>query len=157
MINLLVTENPGDNVYRVITYLFNDEFQFEWIESDFARQVIADIDKSTVINGRLIDSPFLGKISPVDLAGGTKRILLARFYDFPEDTYLSVTNCGDNCDKWLQVAGAARDINLQVEVAIKFEDSAPWPIRIENTGVLVYNYDEYIEEYAKSKCKGFIR
>lgn len=152
MLNILITEHPGDNVYNVITYLFNDEYQFDWIETQFARDLIADIDKSTVINGKLIDSPFLGKISPLEIAGGTKRVLLAMFYEFPENTYLSVTNCGDNCAKWLQRVGAEKDVNLQTEVLMLFEDSEHWPIRVENSGKVVYNYQEYREEYIKAKC-----
>lgn len=155
MLNILVTEHPGDNVYEVITYLFNDEWKPEWIDSDFAKAVISDIDKSEVVNGVLIKSPVLGMISPRDLAGGTKRILLAKYYMPDNDMYLSITNCGDNCAKWLQRIGAEKDVNLQTEVCMFFEDNEHWPIRIVNSGKLAYSYKEFAELYGEAKCEEF--
>ena len=153
MLNILVTENPSNDVIRSIDWFFDLVWKPEWIETDFAKQLIADIDKSMVINSTLIDSPFLGMISPKQLAGGTKRVLCAMFHEFEEDQILSVSNCGNNCAKWLQRVGAVRDVNLQTEVLMKFLDTEPWPIKVANSGKLVYNYDEYGEEYIKAKCE----
>lgn len=155
MLNILVTERPDDTVVRGIDWFFDEVWKPEWIETEFSRQLIADIDRATVINGVLINSPFMGMISPKDLAGGTKRVLCAMYYDFGNDLILSVSNAGDNCAKWLQRVGAEKDVNLQTEVLMLFEDSEHWPIRVVNSNTLTYSWDEYRKEYRKAKCEEY--
>lgn len=43
--------------------------------------MIRDIDKSDVIGVHLIESPVLGPISPKDLSGGVKTLMLMAFAD----------------------------------------------------------------------------
>lgn len=38
--------------------------------------VAKDVDKSTVIDSGIIDSPVLGKIPPIGLSGGVKTLIL---------------------------------------------------------------------------------
>ena len=43
---------------------FKNSYEDEWITDPFAKQMILDVDKSTVLDSGVIDSPVLGKISP---------------------------------------------------------------------------------------------
>ena len=42
-------------------------------------EIIRDVDKSDVVSAHLIESPVLGTISPKELSGGVKTVLLMLF------------------------------------------------------------------------------
>ena len=67
-----------DAIYNTLDY-FDVVYEDEWITSAFAKAVIQDIDKSKVLDSHCIESPVLGQIPPVSLAGGTKTLLLMYF------------------------------------------------------------------------------
>ncbi len=50
----------------------NWEYDYEdsWIVDPFVKEMIWDVDKSTVLDSGVIDSPVLGKIPPTGLSGG---------------------------------------------------------------------------------------
>ena len=58
--------------------------------------MIYDIDKSSVIEGTVIDSPVMGKIPPTSLSGGVKTLILIA--NEPEKIF-NASTCGDNCAK----------------------------------------------------------
>ena len=84
-------------VFNTAVY-FKNAYEDEWITDPIAREMILDIDKSTVLDSAIIDSPVMGKISPLALSGGAKWILkltetddltvnLRHLMDFGEDTF----------------------------------------------------------------------
>jgi hypothetical protein len=77
--------------------IFNYDNYAEWLQDPFVQEMIEDVDKSKVINGNLIDSPFLGNISPTQLSGGVKLLII--LYEYGE--VIDATCCGDNCAKWI--------------------------------------------------------
>jgi hypothetical protein len=66
---LQVVFNRDINTLRV-TNFFDFEFEESWFESDFAKRLIKDVDKSDLIGPHLIQSPVLGPIPPHYLSGG---------------------------------------------------------------------------------------
>ena len=62
-------------VYNTAVY-FKNTYEDNWITEPIVRDIIKDVDKSEVIDSNLIESPVLGKISPLALSGGTKTFLL---------------------------------------------------------------------------------
>ena len=64
-----------DAIYHPPTY-FDNQYEDEWLTDKTAIQMIRDVDHSEVISARLIDSPVLGPISPKELSGGVKTLML---------------------------------------------------------------------------------
>ena len=55
--------------------------------------MIQDVDKSTVIDSGVIDSPVLEKIPPIGLSGGIKTLILVKFE--PVKVF-NASTCGDH-------------------------------------------------------------
>ena len=55
---------------------FDNVYEDEWIEDDFVKKMIQDVDHCTVISSHVIDSPILGAITPRELSGGVKVLIL---------------------------------------------------------------------------------
>ena len=57
------------------------------------KEMIQDVDKSTVIDSGVIDSPVLEKIPPIGLSGGIKTLILVKFE--PVKVF-NASTCGDH-------------------------------------------------------------
>ena len=57
------------------------------------KEMIQDVDKSTVIDSGVIDSQVLEKIPPIGLSGGIKTLILVKFE--PEKVF-NASTCGDH-------------------------------------------------------------
>ena len=71
---------PGkkdEAVYYPPVY-FDNRYEDERITDKRSVEIIRDVDKSDVVSTHLIESPVLGPISPKELSGGVKTILLMR-------------------------------------------------------------------------------
>ena len=64
-------------VYNTAGY-FKYDYEDEWIVDPFVKKMILDVDKSTVMDSGVIDSPVSGKIPPVGLSGGVKTLILVQ-------------------------------------------------------------------------------
>lgn len=64
-------------IYNTAVY-FKNTYLDAWIEDDFAKQAIKAVDKAEVIGPRLIESRALGPISPLELSGGVKTLILIK-------------------------------------------------------------------------------
>lgn len=96
--------------------------------------MIADVDKSEVVSGNLIQSPVLGPISPVMLSGGVKTLIMAAH----DNTRMyNLTSCGDNCAKWALELAKDKDIIMRLGHHMQFEDCGLFQIEVLNTGKVV--------------------
>ena len=84
-------------VYNTAAY-FKYDYEDSWIIDPFVKEMIQDVDRSTVLDSGVIDSPVLGKIPPTGLSGGVKTLILVKF---EKDKIFNASTCGDNCAKWL--------------------------------------------------------
>ena len=84
-------------IYNTAVY-FKNTYEDAWITEPLSREMIQDVDHSTVLDGGVIDSPVLGKIPPVQLSGGVKTLILVAN---EPDKVFNASTCGDNCAKWL--------------------------------------------------------
>lgn len=96
MLNIFYGDMP-EAIYNTSVY-FKNVYQEEWLTTPLAREMILDVDKSTVLGNAVIDSPVMGKIPPTGLSGGVKTLLLIA--NVP-DKIFSASTCGDNCAKWI--------------------------------------------------------
>lgn len=130
-----------NEVYDPPLYFLN-QYEDEWITSDLSREMILDVDRSTVIAPRLIDSPVLGAISPRELSGGVKTLILMK-YDTSGYVF-NATACGDNCASWILKIAEEKELTITLHNIMKF-DYPDLKIRILNNGQIVQSFREYVE------------
>lgn len=134
----VIRDSAEDEIFNVDA-LFDSAYDPEWVDNDFSRLVIRDIDKSEVVSGRIIDSPYLGCVSPTMLSGGVKCILLLAFCDMQWDGRnlgkINITSCGNNCMKWIQVISKVKDLHVYLSHLPVFDDNVYFDIVIENNGM----------------------
>ena len=65
MLNIYLGD-MSEAIYHPPTY-FDNMYEDEWLTNPLSVEMIADVDKSTVIGTHLIESPVLGPISPKEL------------------------------------------------------------------------------------------
>ena len=126
-------------IYNTASY-FKYDYEDEWIVDPFVKEMIKGVDKSTVLACGVIDSPILGKISPVELSGGVKILILVKF---EKDKIFNASTCGDNYAKWLLKIAETEDRTINLRHLMKFEVE-PFDIRILNTNEIVHTMEELV-------------
>ncbi len=119
---------------------FDNVYEDEWIEDEFVKEMILDVDHSVVVSAHIIESPVLGAIIPKELSGGVKVLILM----LKDDSFIyNLSNCGNNCAKWVLKIAEQKDLEVYLQHIIRFEGE--FEIRIMNTGKIVHNPAEYVE------------
>ena len=130
---------------------FDNNYMDEWFYEDLTKRIVKEIDNSEVVGPHLIQSPVLGAISPKDLSGGAKGLILMAFDpDLRDVKRWHGAQFGDNCWRMMMEIAANRDYDIRVQLTDfihppKGEFIAP--VMSENDGTLMHNYDEYYEHY----------
>lgn len=138
MLNIYYGEMP-EAIHNPSVY-FKNTFEESWMTDDLSKEMIKNVDKSTVISPRIIDSPVFGSIPPRDLSGGVKTLILIGHVP---DRVFNASTCGDNCAKWLLKMGEDRDITINLRHLMDFGDGE-FTIRILNTNQLVHSMKELV-------------
>ena len=138
MLNIFYGNMP-EAVYNTAAY-FKYDYEDSWIVDSFVKEMILDVDRSTVLDSGVIDSPVLGKIPPLGLSGGVKTLILVKF---DTEKIFNVSTCGDNCAKWLLKMGNDRDITINLRHIMDFGDGE-FCIKILNSGQIVHNMKELV-------------
>lgn len=138
MLNIYYGDMP-EAIYDTAVY-FKNVYDEEWITQPLSVQMIADVDKSTVLDNAVIDSPVLGKIPPINLSGGVKTLILINNV---EQKIFNASTCGDNCAKWLLKMGEEKEITINLRHLMNFGNEE-FQIRILNTNQIVHNMAELI-------------
>ena len=139
MLNIFLGEMK-DAIYHPPTY-FDNVYEDEWITDPLSIEMIRDIDKSDVLGVHLIESPVLGPISPKDLSGGVKTLMLMAFAD--QDKVFNASACGDNCAKWILKIGQGKDLTITRNYICLFNylfissQMSAKPYFIGSTGILL--------------------
>ena len=139
MLNIYFGE-MAEAIYNPAVY-FKNTYEDSWIVNERSKEMIEDIDKSTVIGPRIIDSPVLGGITPRELSGGVKTLILI---DQVSDKVFNASTCGDNCAKWLLKMGQEKDITVNLRHLMDF-GTGDFLIHILNTDQNVHNMKELVE------------
>ena len=121
---------------------FDNVYEDEWIEDSFVKEMIQDVDHCTVISSHVIDSPILGAITPRELSGGVKVLILM----LKDDSFIyNMSNCGDNCAKWILQLGKQGKLVINLRHLMDF-GSGEFKIKVLNTGRIVRNMKELVAE-----------
>ena len=127
-------------IYNTSVY-FKNTFIDEWITDPFSAEMIKDVDKSVVIGPHMIESPVLGPITPKELSGGVKTLIL--IYKDREHLF-NASNCGDNCAKWLLKMAEKEDLTINLRHLMDF-GNGQFEIEILNEGKIVHNMTEFVD------------
>lgn len=127
-------------VYNTSVY-FKNTYQDEWITDEFSTAMIKDVDKSDVVGPHIIESPVLGAISPKELSGGVKTLILI-YKD--KSKIFNASNCGDNCAKWLLKIGENKDVTINLRHIMDFGEGQ-FDIEILNVQKVVHNMQEFVD------------
>lgn len=138
MLNVFYGDMPNV-IYNTAIY-FKNTYENAWITDSLSREMIQDVDHSTVLDSGVIDSPVLGKIPPVQLSGGVKTLILIAN---EPDKVFNASTCGDNCAKWLLKIAENRDVTINLRHLMNF-GSEPFTIHILNTNQVVHSMRELI-------------
>lgn len=141
MLNVFFGEMP-EAIYNTEVY-FRNQYQDSWLTKPLSKEIILDVDKSKVISANLIKSPVLGPISPKDLSGGVKTLLL-----LANDTSGNIFNastCGDNCAKWILQLAEKKKLVINLRHLMDF-GSGEFKIKVSNTGKIVKSMAELVAE-----------
>ena len=117
-----------ESVYNTAAY-FKYDYEDSWIIDPFVKEMIQDVDQSTVLDSGVIDSPVLGKIPPTGLSGGVKTLILVKF---DKDKIFNASKIAESED---------RTINLRHLMNFGKD---PFVIRILNTGEIVHSMEELV-------------
>lgn len=138
MLNIYFGDMP-QAIYNTAIY-FKNTYEDSWITDELSREMILDIDKSKVIGATIIDSPVLGAITPRELSGGVKALILI---DHVSDKIFNASTCGDNCAKWLLKMGEEKDITINLRHLMDFGNQK-FQIHILNTDQVVHSMEELV-------------
>ncbi|MDY3016506.1 MAG: DUF4869 domain-containing protein [Blautia sp.] len=131
--------NMKEAVYNTAAY-FKYDYEDSWIVDPFVKEMIQDVDQSTVLDSGVIDSPVLGKIPPVGLSGGVKTLILVKF---DKDKIFNVSTCGDNCAKWLLRIAESEDRTVNLLHLMDF-GTEPFAVHVLNTDQMAYSMEELV-------------
>lgn len=120
---------------------FDNRYEDEWIIDKRSIEIIRDVDKSDVVSAHLIESPVLGPISPKELSGGVKTILLMLFDE--TGRIFNASACGDNCAKWILKIAESKNLTINLRHIMEFGDGE-FEMKILNTGEIVHNMPEFV-------------
>lgn len=121
---------------------FNNTYEDEWITDSDSVQMIKDIDGSSVKGAHLIESPYLGPISPERLSGGVKTLILI---SHDNDHIFNASACGDNCAAWILKLSKEKDVAVRLGYIMNFGKDQ-FNIKIENTGKIIHSMIELDNE-----------
>ena len=138
MLNIYFGKMP-EAVFNTSVY-FKNVYEDAWITDPVAREMILDVDKSTVLDGAVIDSPVMGKIAPVSLSGGVKTLILMKN---DRSKIFNASTCGDNCAKWILRLAEKDDLTINLRHLMDFGEGT-FDIRVMNTGQIVHSMRELI-------------
>ncbi len=126
---------------------FDNVYEDEWIEDEFVKAMIQDVDHSKVISAHVIESPVFGAITPSGLSGGVKVLILM----LKDDSFIyNLSNCGDNCAEWILRIAEKKDLTVYLQHIFRF--TGEFEIKIMNTGNIVRNPEEYVVELLKAEA-----
>lgn len=128
-------------IYNPAVY-FGNQYDEDWIVDPLSVKMIADVDKSKVVGPRLIDSPVLGAITPKELSGGVKTLILMAFDE--SGKVFNASAGGNNCAKWIVEIAKRKDLTITLHNVMSFKD-LPIEAVILNDNRKVHGYSEYLE------------
>ncbi|MBQ7265353.1 MAG: DUF4869 domain-containing protein [Firmicutes bacterium] len=115
MLKIYFGTHPNE-IYNTEVY-YQNQYEKEWFKDEFVQRMIADIDDSQVISADIIHNNIFGSFPSTELSTGVKTLIL--IYELPKLMF-NISNCGDNCAKYLLEMSKDRDIKVCLHHAMNF-------------------------------------
>ena len=125
-------------VYNTASY-FKYDYEEDWIVDPMVKEMIQDVDKSTVIDSGVIDSPVLGKIPPIGVSGGVKTLILVSL----SRRSVQCIDLWRQLCKWLLKIAEQEDRTVNLRHLMDF-GKKPFTIKVLNTNQIVHSMEELI-------------
>lgn len=139
MLRIIFGSHP-DEIYNTEMY-YSHQYDKNWVMDPFAQKIIADIDDSTVIAPDLIKNDIFGLFDSNNLSAGVKTLLL--IYNKP-NLICNISNCGDNCAKYLLEIAKERDIKVCLHHLMDFGKDFSVKIINDNRRKVISDPMEYL-------------
>lgn len=107
-----------DEIYNTEIF-YENQYDPNWVMDEFAQKVIRDIDDSEVVAPDVIKNDIFGVFASTELSAGVKTLLL--MHNLPKKIF-NISNCGDNCSKYILELAKERDIKVTLHHAMDFGD-----------------------------------
>lgn len=134
-------ELSDDKIISTSKY-FNNSYTDDWLD-DWAKKVISQVDRSTLISSGLVDSPVLGPITIREISGGAKALITMN----SDNSVISNANsCGENCAELLAELSKKKDFSIYLAYPMNFNNYT-FDMEITRTGKICHNADEFEKEY----------
>ena len=88
----------------------------------------------------------MGPIPPERLSGGVQTLIM--IYEKPQLVF-DATSCGGNCAKWLLEIGRQKDVTVNLNYLMKFEDTPDLMVYINNENREVDSVADYVTSAVK--------
>lgn len=138
MLNIYYGRMPKA-IFNTSVY-FKNAYEDAWITDPVAKEMILDVDKSTVLDGAVIDSPVMGKIPPTALSGGVKTLILMKN---ERSKVFNASTCGDNCARWILKLAEEDELTINLRHLMDFGNGT-FDICIMNTNQVVHSMKELV-------------
>lgn len=158
MLKVIIGYKDSSVSINEVSVYFDMCYKPEWLNSDFAKEVILGVDKSKHVKDSYIESPVLGAIPPEKLSSGCKALILCKFVP---DGVICGDRMGDNCYPYLLKLCETQDVTITLahipflqQVLRTGNTEIPFRAYIENYNRDVYTWRELataINEYAREQ------
>ena len=108
---------------------YENQYDRNWVMDEFAKEIIKDIDSSEVVAPDLIKNDVFGSFPSTELSAGVKTLLLIK--NMPNKIF-NISNCGDNCAKYLLQLAENKDIKVTLHHAMDFGND--FSVKVINDG-----------------------
>ena len=106
-------------------YVFELEWDKEWLNSKLGRRLITEVDKLDVMTSEDVDTALRVQfcILPTQLCTGTKNILCARYFAVEHNRKILLSRMGPNCYRFLMDVANEVDVTAVATNFFPFADS----------------------------------
>ncbi len=125
----------GYKILQSPSTTFDYEYEPEWFEDPFVSEIISDIDDIIEVNGVSLKHKVFGYITPKELSGGSKTLILIYKGGLEPFEMIKASNMGPNCYKYLMRIVQEIDVTLLFNYTIPIE-YYPLKFKILDSGLI---------------------
>lgn len=154
-----------DTVYNIDVY-FDNIYEKEWFDDEFVQSMLLDVDHSKCTGCACIVNQIFGQITPEEISGGVKALIVL----YKTDTVVDLVNCGENCQSWISKIASMKDIEVDMSgVDLTFKnydisgiclndnstiaDYKDWILKMVYFFIIIGVLYQYVNHYNQCVCK----
>lgn len=120
---------------------YGNQYDKNWVTDEFAERIIREIDDSEVIGPDVIKNDIFGTFGSTELSAGVKTLLLIK--NLPNKIF-NISNCGDNCAKFIMELAKERDIKVTLHHTMNFGDTFELKVINDGKRKVITDFKEYL-------------